>query len=212
VYTADPRQVSAAQLLEAISHEEMVELATHGAKVLHAECVDFARRSGVALYARATASEAPGTRIDAAGAGGQRSAGVSGQKSLVRVRTEDAGQVMQVMAALAGASVPLVYTAHRGDALEVWFGLDDIPDWTRVRAALSAAAGASAVTESLGAVSCVGLGLGADAATLSRVRAVAVEAGAELLALEASPLRITVFCHSADVDGLVAALHRALCE
>ena len=77
--------VSGARLLDAISHDEMLELAAHGARVLHAESIDFARRSGIALYARATAasgrpggSEAPGgrsvrttqstggTRIDAA--------------------------------------------------------------------------------------------------------------------------------------------------
>src|SRR5262245_13784348 len=53
VYSADPRVVDAAAFLEAISHEEMLELSLHGAKVLHADAVEFARRSGISLFARA---------------------------------------------------------------------------------------------------------------------------------------------------------------
>src|SRR3569623_1418077 len=63
VYTADPRIVPAAELLESISHDEMLELAAQGAKVLHAASVAFARKSGLALYARATNKAGGGTRI-----------------------------------------------------------------------------------------------------------------------------------------------------
>jgi aspartate kinase len=215
VYTADPRLVAAAELLDAISHEEMLELAAHGAKVLHAECVEFARRSGIALYARATASNSAGTRIDARGAAAERTAGVTGKKPLVRVRVRS-GHADAVLAVLAGASVPVVRTTvtsgATADVMEAWFGLDDVPDWPRVRDALIAAAGEEALTESLGAVSAVGHGVGASAATLARVRAVCAETGAEVQGVDASPLRITVFCRAADVDPLVIALHRALVE
>ncbi|MGH9888864.1 MAG: aspartate kinase, partial [bacterium] len=49
VYTADPRVVDAATLLGSISHDEMLELAAQGAKVLHDAAVEFARKSGIAL-------------------------------------------------------------------------------------------------------------------------------------------------------------------
>jgi aspartate kinase len=212
VYTADPRLVSAAELLTAVSHDEMLELAAHGARVLHAECVEFARRAGVALYARATATEGQGTRIDAQGALGQRTAGVTGKKPLVRVRSALAGAVLGV---LAEASVPILRMSEipgAAGAVEAWFGLDDVPDWSRVRGALIEAAGKDAITESLGAVSAVGHGLGASAATLARVRAACSETGAEVQGMESSPLRVTVFCRAADVDALVVALHRALVE
>src|SRR5687767_252284 len=51
VYSADPRVVSSAEILHAISHDEMLELAAHGAKVLHPAAVEVARQAGVALYA-----------------------------------------------------------------------------------------------------------------------------------------------------------------
>jgi aspartate kinase len=214
VYTADPRLVSAAELLDAISHDEMLELSAHGAKVLHPECVEFARRAGVALYARATVSKGPGTRIDARGAADQRTAGVTGKKPLVRVQSALGGAVLGV---LAEASVPILRMSmtpgeDAAEAVEAWFGLDDVPDWSRVRDALVMVAGEDAIAESLGAVSAVGHGLGAGAATLARVRALCSEAGIEVQGVESSPLRITVFCRAGDVDALVIALHRALIE
>lgn len=49
VYTADPRIVSDARPLTVISHEEMLELASHGAQVLQARAIEHALRLGVAL-------------------------------------------------------------------------------------------------------------------------------------------------------------------
>src|SRR6266496_2904665 len=57
VYTADPRVVDAATLLHAISHDEMLELAASGAKVLHDASVEFARKSGIALWANSTSKD-----------------------------------------------------------------------------------------------------------------------------------------------------------
>ena len=63
VYTADPRVVPDAVALESLGYEEMQTLAKAGAKVLNAQAVEFAKRSKIALYARKTGSEAPGTVV-----------------------------------------------------------------------------------------------------------------------------------------------------
>src|SRR5512146_1662513 len=66
VYSGDPRLVDAPRLLEALSYDEMQELAEHGARVLNPQAVEFARRAGIAIYARATARDhgSPGgTRV-----------------------------------------------------------------------------------------------------------------------------------------------------
>src|SRR5213079_3322448 len=60
VYTADPRIVSAATRIGALTYEETQELAEAGAKVLNAQAVEFAKEKGIAIYARATASALPG--------------------------------------------------------------------------------------------------------------------------------------------------------
>jgi len=54
VYTADPKVVLDAQRLSELSYEEMLELSRHGAKVLNAEAVEFARRAGIAIFTRST--------------------------------------------------------------------------------------------------------------------------------------------------------------
>lgn len=63
VYSADPRIVPNAKLLNRISHEEMLELASLGAKVLHPRSVYFAMAYRVPLVVRSTFVEGKGTWI-----------------------------------------------------------------------------------------------------------------------------------------------------
>ncbi len=63
VLTTDPRKVSDAQLMEQVSCNEMLELASLGAAVLHPRAVEIARNYGVPLLVRSSWSEAPGTRL-----------------------------------------------------------------------------------------------------------------------------------------------------
>src|SRR5262249_51841884 len=87
VYTADPRVVPDARRLDALSYGEMQELAEHGAKVLHAQAVEWARKAGITLWARATHKEGGGTRIGA-DASGTRACGVAAARGIVRLRLE----------------------------------------------------------------------------------------------------------------------------
>jgi aspartate kinase len=63
VLTTDPRKVTDAQLMEQVSCNEMLELASLGAAVLHPRAVEIARNYGVNLIVRSSWSEAPGTRL-----------------------------------------------------------------------------------------------------------------------------------------------------
>ncbi len=63
VYTADPRIVEDARRLDAITFEEMLELASLGAKVLHSRSVEFVGKYGVPLRVLSSFSEGPGTLI-----------------------------------------------------------------------------------------------------------------------------------------------------
>src|SRR5512139_2812580 len=64
VFSADPRVVDAATLLHSISHDEMLELAAQGAKVLHDASVEFARKSCIALCEHADLQDGASSRID----------------------------------------------------------------------------------------------------------------------------------------------------
>ncbi|MCL2931764.1 MAG: aspartate kinase [Trichodesmium sp. MAG_R03] len=63
ILTTDPRIVPKAQLMSAITCDEMLELASLGAKVLHPRAVEIARNYGMPLVVLSSWSDAPGTRI-----------------------------------------------------------------------------------------------------------------------------------------------------
>jgi aspartate kinase len=63
VYTADPNVVPSARKMERISYEEMLELASLGAKVLQIRSVEFGMKFGVPIHVRSSFSQAPGTWV-----------------------------------------------------------------------------------------------------------------------------------------------------
>ncbi len=63
ILTADPRLVPDAQLMPEITCDEMLELASLGAKVLHPRAVEIARNYGITLVVRSSWSDEPGTKV-----------------------------------------------------------------------------------------------------------------------------------------------------
>ncbi len=63
ILTTDPRLVPDAQLMAKITCDEMLELASLGAKVLHPRAVEIARNYGVELVVRSSWTDEPGTRV-----------------------------------------------------------------------------------------------------------------------------------------------------
>ena len=76
VYTTDPRIVPEARKVRRISYDEMLELATAGAGVMHNRSIEFAKKFCVPVHVRSSFSDKPGTMIvaepEAAGPGGLR--------------------------------------------------------------------------------------------------------------------------------------------
>jgi aspartate kinase len=199
-------------MLEAISCDQMLELAAHGAKVLHPGCVEIARRTGIALYARATAKRGGGTRIDMVGAGADVDAvGVAGMKGLVRVRTRGEGCVRRLLDAVADAEIPALHLDTDMDSADLWFSLQDVPDWQEIRRRLEEQLELE-VLDGVGAVSVVGDRIGADIARLHRLESLCEQQEVEIAAISSSPLRVTLFCREGAVDGLTRAIHAQLIE
>ncbi|MEM9117607.1 MAG: aspartate kinase [Cyanobacteria bacterium P01_F01_bin.56] len=63
ILTTDPRLVPAAQLMSHITCDEMLELASLGAKVLHPRAVEIARNYGMPLVVRSSWTDEPGTQV-----------------------------------------------------------------------------------------------------------------------------------------------------
>lgn len=91
VYSADPRTVPGASLLEEIDYDEMLEFARHGARVLKSEAVKMARHHQVALSARSTFKNGPGTYVRRRRQPGIPGSvlGITGRRDLLRLQFDD---------------------------------------------------------------------------------------------------------------------------
>ena len=86
VYTADPRVVPNAKKLSEITYDEMLELATLGAKVLHNRSVEMAKKYDVQLVVRSSLSEAEGTVVkEVAKVESMLVSGVAADKNTARI-------------------------------------------------------------------------------------------------------------------------------
>ena len=141
VLTTDPRKVADAQLMEQVSCNEMLELASLGAAVLHPRAVEIARNYGVPLVVRSSWSEAPGTRLTSGSArpighGGLElgkpvdGAELEGQQAVIALahvpdRPGVAAQLFEALGA-AGLNVDLIVQAtHEGASNDIAFTLPE---------------------------------------------------------------------------------------
>lgn len=107
IYTADPRIVKDARKLEEISYDEMLELASLGAKVLHNRSVELAKKYNVELIVRSSLTNEEGTRVKEANTMMEKMVvtGVAGDKDVSRISLigvkDEPGVAFQVFSLLA---------------------------------------------------------------------------------------------------------------
>jgi aspartate kinase len=195
VYSADPRVVPEAKRLDTIGYEEMQELAEHGAKVLNAQAIEWARKHKVVIHARKTAGSPHETRIGDFESNGARVLAVAGSRRVTRI---EGGR--DVLAVLEAERVAL----RRAGPAGIRVVRDDVPDWAKVEKLLVAA---GAMVSEEGEVSAVGPGAGTDAALVRR----ALREAGEILSFDVTPLRLTVHVAPERVDEVTRKLHAALC-
>ncbi|HEY3645309.1 MAG TPA: bifunctional aspartate kinase/diaminopimelate decarboxylase [Gammaproteobacteria bacterium] len=100
LFSADPREVPTARLLQRLDYAEAQEIATSGSKVLHPRCIEPLRRLGIPLHIRHTPDPAlPRTVIDGPASsdkGGAQVKAISLRRGVVLVSMETAGMWQQV--------------------------------------------------------------------------------------------------------------------
>ncbi len=101
VLTTDPRKVADAQLMDTVTCDEMLELASLGAAVLHPRAVEIARNYGVPLVVRSSWSEQPGTLLTS-----ERASRRCGSEGLELGKPVDGAELEPHQAVLALAHVP----------------------------------------------------------------------------------------------------------
>lgn len=175
VYDADPRIVPEAEPLSELGAREMQELAWHGAQVVKAEAVEFAKTNGVAIVVRSAFAGGPGTLIPAESSvfrpHPREVAGVTGRKDLMRISlngsSPNGSQRDEIFAAVSKYDLIFGGLSGNGEASELFISNLEIPDTDAFTAAFGPRFnGAVKLTGELGSVSLVGFGLGSRPAAL----------------------------------------------
>jgi aspartate kinase len=109
VYTTDPRLIAEARKVTQISYDEMLELASLGAGVMHSRSIEFAKKFGVAVHVRSSFTDTPGSLIIATPESNSPVAGAAMAKNEARLTVvgvpDKPGNAMQIFARIAEAKI-----------------------------------------------------------------------------------------------------------
>ncbi len=192
VYSADPRSVSDAQHLPEIDCDTLEQMAHGGAKVLCEQAVEWARKAGIAVYARKTFD--PPNQVSRetvirkfAPEERPRARAVTCDSQVAWVRCEEEPVLDAVVETVRGTGASL-RELWRGAGAGVLLSLRNAPNWSEIRARLVGLEGAT-VVDPVAFVSVVGNDLTTDLAHLDDFHACLK--GVDIHATLAMPLRIS---------------------
>lgn len=223
VLSADPRVVPDAVRIDEMTHEEMLELARAGAKVLNTQAVEYARRHGIALYARSTfgGPEARGTVVRRDVPLPPRPVtAIAGRTDLLLLRLEGADpaelqrQYRAVLAALADMELTADRTwLHAEDraAATLVFSTENLHAIEAFRRRMAAVIGrGSALVDGIGAVTAVGPQVGALPDLPGRALDALGDLTTHLLGMDLAATSLTLLLPSEHTGEAVRRLHAAL--
>jgi aspartate kinase len=206
VHTADPRVVPTAKKLHAVSYEEMLEMASSGARVLQLRSVEFARNHDVKLHVRSSFSEAAGTWIREEDERMLEKALISGVTHTVEetvYRVEGIGTA-RLFEALAEAGINVDTVVQAGP--EIVF---TAPDRVETEAVLNGLGVEWSAREDLGQVSIVGAGMRSHPGVAAKAFTTLEAIGIQPYIVTTSPIKIACFVARDQVEPAVEALHAA---
>lgn len=220
VYTADPRVVPLAQKLGEIAFDEMLELASLGAKVLQSRSVEFAKKYGVELEVLTSFERKPGTLVKEASAMEDVLVrGVAADKNQAKVTLRGVEDTPGVAARLfkavaeAGVNVDVIvqniseegetdisFTVPRDELAKIRKCVDNLTD-IRHRENL--------YDDGISKVTLVGVGMRSHTGVASRMFQVLAEHGINIQMISTSEIRISVVIDEEQSGAACRALHTA---
>ena len=219
VYTADPRLVRSAVKLPRISYEEMLELATLGAGVLHARAVLFGEKYGVPIHVRHSQKPDHGTMISRENPNMEELAvvGCALKDELGRVSIRQIKNVVglqgRLFTALAHANIVVddIMQTEQGSATMIAFTVEhaDLADSKQIVAKTlqELAEGEMSVEVGLAKVSVVGVGMKSHAGVASRMFRALGEAGVAIHNITTSEIKISCIIDAANGQRGLEAVH-----
>jgi len=221
VFTADPRIEPGAVKLPRVSHEEMLEMAAMGSKVLALRSVEFARRHRVPLHVRSSFSPEEGTWIteetplmEKAIVTGLAHRTDEAKITIAGVQNRP-GVAARIFTALADRAVnvdTIIQNQSAEDAdLSFTVPLDELRLALDTLESTRAELGYRELTsdDQIGKVTLVGAGMKSEPGIAAKMFRVLAEQGINLQMIDTSTIRITVVIDRREVERAVRALHDA---
>lgn len=222
IYTADPNIVPAARRLDKISYEEMLELASLGAKVLQSRSVEFAAKFNVPVEVQSSFNEGKGTLVVKEDADMERVtvASVTGDRNQAKLTIvgvpDRPGIAARIFGPIAEANIivdMIIQNVSQASLTDMSFTIPraDLPNATSLvkRIAKDIAAKSVAVTESIAKVSLVGVGMRTHSGVAAKMFEVLSKEGINIMMISTSEIKISCVIEEKHLQQAMRALHKA---
>ncbi len=226
VFTTDPRIVPRAKKLSTITYEEMLELASVGAKVLQTRSVGLAMRHNMALQVLSSFEDKPGTlivsddQIEELKMERQLVTGIAHDKNEARVTLtslpDKPGTVAAIFSPLAKASVNvdmIVQSSRAGETSDLTF---TVPTSSLAHAAAELERAREIIgfdqiltDTNVVKISVVGIGMRSNAGIAAKMFETLAERGINILAISTSEIKVSVLLPEEYTELAVRVLHAA---
>ena len=221
VYTADPRLVPTAKKLKEITYEEMLDLSTLGAGVLHNRSVEMAKKYGVTLVVRSSMNEVEGTVVkEDTDVERMLVSGVALDKKADRIAVvglkDEPGIAFKVFDCLAKKNINvdvILQSIGRDGTKDISFTIDD-GDIDEAMSALEANKSRLAFSSlecetKIAKLSIVGAGMMSNPGVAAKMFETLYNANININMISTSEIRITVLIDEADGERAIKAVHDA---
>lgn len=221
VYTADPRIVPDARKMDRISYDEMLEMASLGAKVLHGRSVEFAKKYNVPLVVRSSFNDRPGTLVTKEDADMEKIVvtGLAHDKNQNRITIlgvpDRPGLAATVFKTIAKANInvdmivqnvsshdnatDISFTVSRADGKKAFEITRKVSDELGTK-------GVNMNTE-VGKVSIIGVGMQSHFGVAAQMFDTLSKAGINIMMISTSEIKVSCIVDLARVEDAVRALH-----
>ena len=224
VYTADPRVVPNAKKLEEITYDEMLELATLGAKVLHNRSVEMAKKYGVQLVVRSSLTQAEGTVVkEVSKMESMLVTGVAVDKNTARIAIiglqNQPGIAFKIFSLLAKKNINvdvILQSIGRDNTKDISFTVsrDDAKEAVEILEENKKALTADRIEmdDTVVKVSVVGAGMQTNAGVAAGMFEALYNANINIRMIATSEIRVTVILDESDADRAMRAVHEKFME
>lgn len=220
IYTTDPRVLPEARMVKRVSYDEMLEMASLGAGVMHNRSIEFAKKFGVPIHVRSSFSDIPGSMILAEPEAPDRPVcGCTLLKDEARITVlgvpDRPGTSLAIFSKIAAKNIAvdmIVQNVGSDARADISFTVlrNELKPTLKAVEEAAAELGAEGFTfdEEVAKISVVGLGMATQTGVAQRMFRALADAGVNILMITTSEIKISVLVARAQGLQALRAVHR----